>query len=204
MKKIISFVLFIILIVSCKNETKKNENQDVKTSVLPTPVKKEQERKIITGMVEAQIDGQPFNMNTFDQKLTTDVTFLDNGIQFRINDVNKKSVLVNMYAPDLLKHIPITISQQTSALEIEEAYKVKTQSRLEVVIPSEQPMQGDSKVLYTGTVSLEELSENKLVVTFSGNGFSSGSTLKKELFPMEGKIVLDNFNVYDFRTNNMN
>lgn len=189
----------LLLIVACKNDTKSDEKQDIKTTILPTS-KKDQERNIVTGTVEAQIDGKPFKMGNFDQKLTTDVTFLDNGIQFRINDVNKKSVLVNMYAPDLLNHIPITISQQTSALEVEEAYKVKTQSRLEVVISSERPMQGDSKVLYIGTVSLEELSENKLVVTFSGNGFSSGSTLKKELFPMEGKIVLYSFNVYDSRT----
>lgn len=200
MQKIISFIFLTLLMVACKNDAKSTQSKEVKTNDMTTITKKDKKKKVVTGLVEAQIDGKPFKMDNFDQKITTDVVFLDNGIQFRINDVNEQMILVNMYAPDLLKHIPIAISQQSSALKAGEAYKVKTHSRLEVIVPSGKHLQSDSKALYQGTVSLDELSENRLVVTFNGMGFSLGSTLKKELFPMQGKIILDSFNVYDFRT----
>lgn len=187
-----------LLMAACKNDTKTGTKHDVKTNDMTTITKKDKEKKIVTGLVEAQIDGKPFKMDNFDQELTTDVVFLDNGIQFRINDVNKQMILVNMYAPDLLEHIPIVISQQSSALKVGEAYKVKTQSRVEVEIPSGKYLQGDVKVLFQGTVALEELSKNKLTVTFAGKGFNKGSNMKN-LFPMQGKIILENFNVYDFR-----
>ena len=198
-KKIISFIFLTLLMVACKNDAKSTQSKEVKTNDMTTITKKDKEKKIVTGLVEAQIDGKPFKMDNFDQKITTDVVFLDNGIQFRINDVNEQMILVNMYAPDLLKHIPIAISQQSSALKAGEAYKVKTHSRLEVEIPSGKYLQGDVKVLFQGTVALEELSENKLTVTFTGKGFANGSN-KKNLFPMQGKIILENFNVYDGRT----
>lgn len=188
-----------IAFFSCKNDSKSSE-ATIKKTVEVTPKKETQEqtKKIATINMEAVINGKNFSLTDYDSGSSTDVVFLDNGLQFRINDVNKHGVLVNMYAPDLLKQIPITISQQTSALKPEEAYNVKTQSRLEVVIPSRSPIQGDTKVLYQGTVSLETLSEKKLTVTFTGEGFALGSN-KKNLFPMQGKIVLENFNVYDGR-----
>ena len=196
-------VLLFSLFFNCKNESQIEKEQQEVLHSIPTATKKNEENKPIVGLVKVQIDGKSFRMTDFDQELTTDVTYLDNGVQFRIEDINKQTVLVNMYAPGLLQKIPITIAQQSSALDPEEAFSVKTQSRLEINIPSESPVQGDVKVLYEGTVSLEELTNSKLVVTFMGKGFSLGSN-KKELFPMQGEIVLENFNVYDARMNNPN
>ncbi|NCO64429.1 MAG: hypothetical protein GW839_00020 [Flavobacteriales bacterium] len=200
-----SFHITLIFMVSmtffsCKSDIKTSSEETVKTTISETSKKEKNEktRKTATINMEAVINGENFSLTDYDPVSSTDVVFLDNGIQFRINDVNKQGVLVNMYAPDLLKQIPITISQQTSALKPEEAYNIKTQSRLEIVIPSKSPVQGDTKVLLQGTVSLEALSENKLTVIFTGNGFALGSN-KKNLFPMQGKIVLENFNVYDGR-----
>ncbi|MGZ0016148.1 hypothetical protein [Yeosuana sp. AK3] len=197
----ITFIFMVsIAFFSCKNDSKSSSEATIKKTVEVTPKKETQEqtKKIATINMEAVINGKNFSLTDYDSGSSTDVVFLDNGLQFRINDVNKQGVLVNMYAPDLLKQIPITISQQTSALKPEEAYNVKTQSRLEVVIPSRSPIQGDTKVFYQGTVSLEALSENKLTVTFTGEGFALGSN-KKNLFSMQGKIVLENFKVYDGR-----
>lgn len=184
----------------CKNEPKTVTNEvDMETNVVSETSKKIERKKII-GLVEAQIGANKFTISEFDQNRSTDVTYLDNGIQFRLNGLDNKTVLVNMYAPEFFKKIPITISQQSSALKPEESYEVKTQSRLEINIPSERPVQGDVKVLYEGNVKLEELSENKLLITFSGNGIPQGSNNKNQ-FSMEGKIVLENFNVYDGRSN---
>lgn len=187
--------------VGCKNDTSDSPSAEANARRASSSSKSKKQavkRKIIKGIVEVQFDVQTVSFSDFDQNVSTDVVYLNNGIQFRINSVDNQSVLVNMYTPDFFEKIPVTISQQTSALSIEESYKVKTQSRLEVVIPTIPENKRDYKVLYDGTVTLNELSENRLVVTFSGRGSPFYDT-KGDFFPMEGKIVLENFNVYDIR-----
>ena len=195
-------VVFLMLAtLSCKNESKNGANTEDADNEMPYPskkIKESDERKVPTGTVNVQFDGESASFTAFDPNMTTDVTYLNNGIQFRIISVTNQSVLVNMYAPDFLKKIPITISQQSYALEGQAGYKVETQSRLEVTIPNNPVQKRDAKVLYEGTVTLNELSENRLVVTFSGTGLPIADS-KTDFFPLSGKIVLENFNVYDFR-----
>lgn len=95
-----------------------------------------------------QFDGESTSFTDFDPNMTTDVTFLDNGIQFVITSMNKEAVLVNMYAPEFFKKIPITISQQSYAIPPGEGFEVKTQSRLEITIPNNPVQKRDTKVLY--------------------------------------------------------
>lgn len=200
-KNFLFFTLLVFAVFSCKNEDKKAKNIEMGDKDLPISesIKNESsERKIPTGVVEVTYDGETTKFTDFDPNLTTDVTYLKNGIQFVITSTNKQAVLVNMYAPDFFKKIPITISQQTYALEPKEVNDVKTQSRLNVTIPTFPEVKRNFKVLYKGSVTLNELSENKLVITFSGTGLPLGDS-KDDFFPFEGKIVLENFNVYDFR-----
>lgn len=199
--KLIFLALFAMALVGCKNDNKKSSDKEAGSHEAPFSSKsknKSEERKVIKGNVEVTFDGQTVNFSDFDQNMSTDVTYLNNGIQFRLNSVKKQSILVNMYAPDFFNKIPITISQQTYALSVKEFDKVKTQSKLEVIIPSTPEKKRDFKVLYEGTVTLNELSENRLVVIFSGTGLPLGDS-KDDFFPFEGKIVLESFNVYDFR-----
>ena len=193
--------LLCFALVSCKNDAQNSSNEAADTNHVSRPSKSKkqsEERKLIKGIVEVQYDGQTASFSDFDQNMSTDVVYLDNGIQFRFNSTNNQSVLVNMYAPDFFKKIPITISQQTYALPPGESANVKTQSRLEVIIPTVPENKRDFKVLYKGTVTLNELSENRFVVTFSGTGLPIADS-KDDFFPFEGKIVLESFNVYDFR-----
>jgi len=195
-------ILLLFLFVSCKDKsTKTTPSPKVTEKSKPMPT---QEADINTKtpsiMVEATINGMAFALTQIDLKKSTDVVLLDNGIQFRVNDTVNQVVLVNLYAPDFFKNIPISITQQTAALAPEEAFKVKTQSRVEFVIPSEPAVQGDTKVLYEGVVTLSAYSPSKLAITFQGKGLSLGSR-KNELFPMQGKIVFENFTVYDNRQN---
>ena len=193
-KNLVLITLLPFALVNCKNEEKNDSNAPLSS------IEKQEssERKIPSGVVEVKYDGETFKFTDFDPNLTTDVTYLDNGIQFVITSMNKQRVLVNMYSPDFFKKIPITISQQTYALEPKEVNEVKTQSRLEVTIPTVPEEKRNSKVLYEGTVTLNELSKNRLVITFSGTGLPIADS-KDDFFPFEGKIVLENFNVYDFR-----
>ncbi|MFV0593273.1 MAG: hypothetical protein ACK5M7_18005 [Draconibacterium sp.] len=182
---------------SCGTKSKPANGQKVKTEESAVaPVKKNKERKPFKEIVEAQIGDKELKMTDFDQELSADVVLLDNGIQLRLNDTEKRSILVNMYAPKLLKKIPISISRQMDALSPEEQATVDTKSKLSVVIPGNPPVQGDTKILLEGTVTLNELSDSKLVVTFSGEGFSGN---RDNRFSMSGKIVLESFNVYEAR-----
>ena len=193
-KNLVLITLLAFALVNCKNEEKNDNN----ASLSSIDKQESSERKNPSGVVEVKYDGETFKFTDFDPNLTTDVTYLDNGLQFVITSMNKESVLVNMYAPDFFKKIPITISQQTYALAPKEVNEVKTQSRLEVIIPTVPEQKRNFKVLYEGTVTLNELTENRLVITFSGTGLPMGDS-KNDPFPFEGKIVLENFNVYDFR-----
>lgn len=200
MKNMINiFLVFATLIcaMGCKNKEKQPSTmpQTPVQTVEKTEAVKTKEPK---ATVSINIDGQALPWGALDTKLSTNVTLLDNGIQFRLNDIDNRSVLVNLYAPDFFKNIPIKITQQTSALAPEDVYSVKTQSRLEVVVPSERPVQDDAKILYEGHVTLEEYSPSSLTVTFQGKGLPLGAS-KTQLFPMDGKIVLENFEIYDAR-----
>lgn len=200
-KNFLFSTLLCFVLVSCKNDAQNSSNEATDANHVSRASKNKkqsEERKVISGIVEVQYDGQTANFTDFDQNMSTDVVYLDNGIQFRINTTNNQSVLVNMYAPDFFKKIPITISQQTYALPPGESGDVKSQSRLEVIIPTVPENKRDFKVLYKGTVTLNELSENRLVVTFSGTGLPIADS-KDDFFPFEGKIVLESFNIYDFR-----
>ena len=198
-KTLLFSTLMFFALVSCKNDAQNTPNEEAfRESYSSKRENTSAKRKIIKGIVEVQFDGQTVTFTDFDQNKSTDVVYLNNGIQFRINSTNNQSVLVNMYSPDFFKKIPITISQQTYALSAKEYDQVKTQSKLEVIIPTIPEKKRDFKVLYEGTVTLNELSENRLVVTFSGTGLPLGDS-KEDFFPFQGKIVLDSFNVYDFR-----
>lgn len=194
-----TFLVFATLIcaMGCKNKEKQPPTmpQTPVQTVEKTEAVKTKEPK---ATVRINIDGETLPWGTLDPSQTTSVTLLDNGLQFRLNDMDNRSILVNLYAPDFFKNIPIRIAQQTSALAPEDVYNVKTQSRLEVVVPSERPVQGDAKILYEGHVTLEEYSPSALTVTFQGKGLPLGAS-KTQLLPMEGKIVWENFEIYDAR-----
>lgn len=200
-RRLLMVVFLTVSLYGCKNELRNPANTEVSDndrSYSSKKIKSSDERKVPTGTVNVQFDGESASFTDFDPNMTTDVTFLDNGIQFVITSMKKEAVLVNMYAPEFFKKIPITISQQSYAIPVGESFEVKTQSRLEVTIPNNPVHKRDTKVLYEGTVTLSELSENRLVLTFSGTGLPIADS-KTDFFPLSGKIVLENFNVYDFR-----
>ena len=53
---------------------------------------------------------------------------------------------------------------------------------------------------YKGDVILKEYTDKKIIINFKGEGFPVGSNIKKDkLFPMEGSIVIEDYNIYDGR-----
>ncbi|WP_273273028.1 hypothetical protein [Maribacter polysiphoniae] len=205
MKTILHLTLAIFISIqlcSCKENAQKNTDVNTNDTVPQsiTKEKKENTRKTAIVNIEADISGKKFSLTEYNPETSTDVVFLDGGLQFRIHDYQNKSVLVNIYSPEMFAKLPLTITRQSLALPPKEAATSKTQSRLEILIPSPQHFQGDNKILYEGSVTLEELSTTQILINFDGKGIAHGARKKTEnLFPMKGRIKLENFSIYDAR-----
>ena len=197
-------MLIVSNLSSCKNDTKTNSETTVKTTIPETSKnkKKEDTRKTAIVNIEAVVNGKDFSLTKYNPEKSTDVVYLNNAVQFRISDFDGQSVLVNLQSPEMFKQKPITIRQQTVALPIKEVQGTKEQSRLTFDYKSDNPAIPIIYELYDGELVVTEFSDTKIVITFNGRGSLWGSTNKKaNLFPMQGKIVMKNFTINDFRMN---
>ena len=52
--------------------------------------------------------------------------------------------------------------------------------------------------LIQGDVILKEFTDDKIIIRFNGQGFRVGASTSN-LFPMEGEIIIENYNIYDGR-----
>lgn len=212
MKKIKTFNLLIILLsilfISCnenKTEIKKSNENEISKTTVKKEKKEKKGKKLAKVTVDAIIKGENFTLNAIDFKKSGEVVYLNDGLQFKFVDVNDQLVLVNIFSPEIHKTTPITFSQQISALSVKEQASTRMKrSRLEIVIPTERKLESDSKIFYDGNVVLEEFTDDKIVVSFKGKGFTrnlnpSSSSFEDKLFPMEGKIIVENFKTYDGR-----
>lgn len=205
--KITSIIILLLLfnLVSCKSETKTTNETAVKTAAPETSKKKRNEttRKTANVSIEAVINGENFSLATYNPERSTDVVYMENAVQFRITDFDGQSVMVNMLSPKIFKQIPLTITQQTAALPIKEVNGTKEQSKLSFDFKSDDPGTAKTYEMYDGELILEEFSDTKIVITFNGIGFRYGINNKEgNLFPMQGKIVTENFSINDFRMEN--
>jgi hypothetical protein len=207
MKKKITYIVTIILITSffsCKQNTKKDIDSSVKTS-LPEATKskkKENTRKIAIVNIEAVVNGENFSLTKYNPEKSTDVVYQNNAAQFRITDFDGQSVMVNLQSPEMFSNKPLTISQQTVALPIKEVHNTKEQSKLTFDFKNDDPARPIIYELYDGELIVEEFSDTKIIITFNGRGSKWGINNKKaNLFPMQGKIVSEHFTINDFRIN---
>lgn len=195
-------VLLIGITFSCKEEVKKSVSPVVKTTVPQTFAKKKKEntRKTAIVNIEAVINGENFSLTKYNSEKSTDVVYQNNALQFRITDFDGKSVLVNLQSPEMFNQKPITIRQQTAALAIKEVHGTKEQSKLAFDFKSDDPAIPIIYEMYDGELVVEEFSDTKIIITFNGRGFPYGINNKQNnLFPMQGKIVTENFSINDFR-----
>jgi hypothetical protein len=187
---------------SCKNETKTSSETAVKTTIPEMSKKKRKEdaRKTAIVNIEAVVNGENFSLTKYNTEKSTDVVYQNNAVQFRITDFDGQSVMVNLQSPEMFGNKPITIRQQTVALPIKEVHGTKTQSKLTFEFKSNDPAIPIIYEMYDGELVVEEFSETKIVITFDGRGSRWGiDDNERNLFPMKGKIITENFSVNDFR-----
>jgi len=204
--KSLILLTLIAALVNCgndKSDTKLKTNIVKEASKTSSKKKKKDDKtkKKTIVKVEAMIDGKNVIFNDIDPKNNSVVVLLDDGIQLKYTDINNQVVMVHLFDSGIYKTTPITFSQQVSALTPEEQMTSKIKrSLVEFVIPSKPQRIGDRAMFYKGNVVLEEFTDEKIVVNFKGEGFPTGSNnAKDKLFPMEGTIVVENYNIYDGR-----
>ncbi len=188
-------VMFVTALVSCKGETKFNMDKAYDGKI-------ETYSNALNGKVEAVIGDTQLLITEFNAKNSTSVVFLKDGLQFKILDNNNRSVLVNMYAPGLLDRTPFTINRIIESLSAEEVGKSKTKGKLEILLPGKKASMEDIKMLYKGSMTLTEATDQKIVVAFKGSGVNGDTEVSKRdenQFPMEGVIEINNFEIYDMR-----
>jgi len=186
----------------CKSDIKTSSEETVKTTIPETSKKKKKEntRKTAIVHIEAIANGENFSLTKYNTEKSTDVIYQNNAVQFRITDFDGQSVLVNLQSPEMFNKKPFTIRQQTAALPIKEVHGTKEQSRLSFDYKIDDPTKTKIYEMYDGELVVEEFSDSKIVISFNGRGFLLGINNKEaNLFPMQGKIITENFSVNDFR-----
>ena len=187
--------MFVTALASCKGETKHNMDKAYDGKI-------ETYSNALNGKVKAVIGETQLLITEFNPKNSTSVVFLKDGLQFKILDNNNRSVLVNMYAPGLLDRTPFTINRIIESLSAEDASKSNTKGKLEILLPGKKASMEDIKMLYKGSMTLTEASDQKIVVAFKGSGVNGDTEVSKRdenQFPMEGIIEINNFEIYDLR-----
>ena len=213
--KKLSFAQFLIIIclsmcvISC-NKNKTEIQMSVKKGAVKTSVKKEKKKKETKKKtkvsVDAIIEGKKFVFDKLHPKDTEPViVFIKGGFYFRFIDINDYVVMGGLYSSDIFDNTPITFTQQKCALPIKEQATTK-QKRSDLLfrIPGNPQRQGDAKNFYEGLVILEKFTDDMIVISFKGIGFPTGiepklPRYKDKLFPIQGKIIIEDYNVYDYR-----
>lgn len=200
-KHLILVTLFAVLI-SCgneKSETKVKTNH-VKEASQTSSENKNKTLKSTTIVVKATIDGNKIVFDKNDPKHNSVVVLFNDAIQLKFTDMKMGIVLVHLYDAKIHESSPITFTQQIAALPREEQVMVKVKSSkvsISTMIDAERMIANRSELIQ-GDVILKEFTDDKIIISFKGQGFRVGASTSN-LFPMEGEITIENYNIYDSR-----
>ncbi len=203
--KMLILFAFIVILPGCgndKSDTKVKTNSTKEVSSTPLKKKKEQTKKNTIVKVDATINGGKIIIDQIiDPKQNHMVILLNEGIRFDYKDITKQSVFVNLFDLKIYQTTPNTFTQQIAALPREEQVPLKVKgSKLRIFSTDKEGRPLSHSELFEGEVILKEFTDDKISISFKGVGFPVGSNNKKnKLFPMEGTIVVQNYNIHDGR-----
>ena len=203
----IQLLIILLTVAACKNETVKNKPMPInklKTSTFKeasTTKKEKMVKKNTIVLVDANIDGKEIVFDKVNPKYSNLVVLFNDFIQLKYTDMNGKIVLVHLYDSEIYNKTPNSFEKQVATLSRSEQANVKVKSsKLSFTIPGTKPGSLHIKELYNGEVILKEFTEERIIILFEGQGFPVGVNQgKSKLFPMKGKIIIENYNTYDSR-----
>lgn len=188
----------------CGND--KSETNTVKEVSTPSNLDKKKEKKNktkknTTVIVEATVDAKKIVFGNVDPKYNNLVVLFNESFELRYIDMKNQLILIHLYDSKLYQSTPITFSTQIASLPPKEQVMVKVKSsKLLINMSTSDPAIQNRAEFYKGNVVLEKFTEDKIVINFKGKGFPGGSIKAKDkLFPMEGKIIIESYNIHDAR-----
>jgi len=201
-----ALIISILLLPGCgndKSETIKETKTVKEVSKISSKKKKKNDKpkKNTTVKVEMTINGDKINFDKADPKYNSVVVLFNESFQLKYIDMKNQLILIHLYDSKLYQSTPITFSTQIASLPSKEQVIVEVKSsKLLINVSTSDPTILNRAEFYKGNVVLEEFTEEKIVINFKGEGFPGGSNKGKDkLFPMEGTIVIENYNVHDAR-----
>ncbi len=168
----------------------------------PSKKKKDHTKRNTIVKVDATINGEKIIIDQIiDPKQNHVVVLVNEGIRFDYKDMNKQSVFVNLFDQKIYQATPNTFTQQISALPREEQVPLKVKGcKLRILSTDKDGLTLSHSELFEGDVILLEFTDDKISIRFEGKGFPVGSNNKKnKLFPMQGTIVVEDYNIADGR-----
>ncbi len=202
--KILILFALVVILPGCgndKSDAKVKTNSVKQESNNPSKKKKDETKKNTTVKVDVTVNQEKIIIDQIDPKHSSLVVLLNEGIQFKYTDFNDQVVLVHLYDPSIYKSTPNSFKQQMAALPPKEQALVKVKgSKLSISTSNKELRSLNISELFEGDVILQEFTDNKISISFKGKGFSVGlNNSKNNLFPMEGNIVVENYNIHDGR-----
>lgn len=191
------FLMLCPVLISCGQDKSNSKNTTEASDI--SSKKKEATDKITTVNVSAIIDGKKVLFDKNDPKYKSVVVLLNDAIQLKFTDTKSQVVIVHLYDAKIHESSPITFTSQVASLPRKEQVSVKVKASMLSIshTSDEERINLNSSELMEGDVVLHEFSDDKISINFKGNGFTAGA--KKNLFPMEGEIIIENYNIYDGR-----
>ena len=204
-KKLILITL-VAFLQSCGNDksnTKINTNivKEISTPSNWDIKKKDKIKKNTLVTIDATIEGKEIVFDQVNPKYSNLVVLFNDFIQLKYTDMNGIIILVHLYDSEIYNKNPNKFEKQVATLSRSEQANVKVKSsKLSFTIPDTKPGAINIKELFNGEVILKEFTEERILILFEGQGFPVGVNQgKSKLFPMTGKIVIENYNTYDSR-----
>ena len=206
--KILTLFTVIVILSGCgndKSDIKTSTNNEIETSISKTQVvkkkKKDKPKKNTEVTIDVIIEENEIIFDQVNPKYNNLVVLFNDFIQLKYTDINGIIILVHLYDSEVYNKTPNNFEKQVSTLSRSEQANVKVKSsKLSFTIPGTKPESLHIKELYNGEVILKEFTEERIIILFEGEGFPVGVNQgKSKLFPMKGKIVIENYNTYDSR-----
>ncbi|PZX54936.1 hypothetical protein [Algoriphagus chordae] len=202
MKNTLILALIGIIFFSCSGEKATEITQEMGSRVEDSGSSSDEREKIAKGeanfSVSVSIDGKEMDFSAINTE--DNIVFMNNALNLKLVDENQNVCMVNLLGEGVYESTPNSFTLQNSELSQEEQMtSKKKRSHVEVYWPQTNT-QYDKKILYSGEVTLEKLTDDIIEISFTGEGIDYGrSPNKGPFYPMTGKIRLENYNSYDIR-----
>lgn len=213
LKNTLTIILITVFLFSCKNSNEtpqeKQSRKQVEEIIKDLPnlkteideIEKKLDAKSVTGNIVLTANGKTVNFNQFSGK-KSDINFKSNTAKYRFYITEKRKEYVQVELKNDALYTNATNEEFVPSmfvLDIKDTDAVKKMMRSNIQISYHHKDTDQRYFSGKGTIKVQKLTDNKLQLTYIGEGYD-GDYRKKKFIPMEIKVNINhNFISYDGR-----